>query len=107
MLAAGSLGLVLSVSNAGRTAAYCLARASPSPLSRRASDAIDYSVGLSSVRALGEAVGPERPLAMVHAASQDAHQRACDELRRAITISDAPVDAGPMVIRSIPAEAAP
>ena len=74
---------------------------------RRASDAIDYSVGLSSVRALGEAVGPERPLAMVHAASQDAHQRACDELRRAITISDAPVDAGPMVIRSIPAEAAP
>ena len=74
---------------------------------RRASDAIDYSVGLSSVRALGEAVGPERPLAMVHAASQDAHQRACDELRRAITISAAPVEAGPMVIRSIPAEAAP
>ena len=74
---------------------------------RRAGAAIDYSVGLSSVSALGEAVGPERPLAMVHAATDDAHQRACDELRRAITISDAAVDAGPMVIRSIPAAAAP
>ena len=74
---------------------------------RRASDGIDHGVGLSSVRALGQAVGPELPLAMVHAATEDARMRACDELRRAFTISDTPPDVGSMVIRSIPATDAP
>ena len=74
---------------------------------RRASDGIDHGVGLSSVRALGQAVGPELPLAMVHAATEDARMRACDELRRAFTISDTPPDVGSMVIRSIPATGAP
>lgn len=71
---------------------------------RRASDRINYGVGLSSVCALGQEVGPDRPLAIVHAASGDAHQRASDELRRAITVSgdtDERPDARSMVIRSV------
>lgn len=76
---------------------------------RRASDSIDYGVGLSSVCALGQEVGPDRPLAIVHAASDDAHQRACQALRRAITVSD-DADERPgarsMVIRSVRAEGA-
>jgi thymidine phosphorylase len=62
---------------------------------RRASDTIEYSVGLSDVCSPGQIVGPQdRPIAMVHAASEDAADQACLELRAAITISQQSPDDG-------------
>jgi thymidine phosphorylase len=74
---------------------------------RRASDKIDYGVGLGSVCALGQEVGPDRPLAIVHAGSEGAYESACEELRGAIPVSshtaEAPA-ARSMVIKSVRAE---
>ncbi len=57
----------------------------------RESDQIDHAVGLTDVAAPGERVGPgERPLARVHAADEDAAQRAVAALRAASTIGDRP-----------------
>jgi len=56
----------------------------------RETDAIDHAVGLTEVAAPGERVGSgERPLALVHAADQDAAHRAAAALRQACTIGDA------------------
>ncbi len=56
---------------------------------RDAADRIDHGVGLSEVAGLGEAVGPERPLALVHARSVATAEAAEKALREAITIGDA------------------
>jgi thymidine phosphorylase len=50
---------------------------------RDAGGDIDHAVGLSEVATIGETVGPDRPLAMVHAASEAAAAAAADELRAA------------------------
>ncbi|TDB05016.1 thymidine phosphorylase [Halomonas marinisediminis] len=55
--------------------------------------AIDPAVGLSEVAAIGEAVDAERPLALVHAASHDAAERAAAQVRAAIVVDDAPTTA--------------
>ena len=55
---------------------------------RRVEDSIDYSVGLSDVAAIGESVGPERPLCIIHAASDADAERAGSAIRAAVTISD-------------------
>jgi thymidine phosphorylase len=60
---------------------------------RRASDGIDYAVGLSNVCTVGDEVNSDRPLAMIHAASEDAADAAEAELRTAIYIGDAPAKA--------------
>ncbi len=73
---------------------------------RRAADAIDYSVGLTDVAAIGQTVGPDRPLAMVHAASNEAADRAIAELRAAMTISNDNVKIGEMVLKTIREEPA-
>ncbi len=68
---------------------------------RRASDAIDYAVGLADVCAPGQTVGPDRPLAMIHAASDDAADQACAELRAAISVSGEVARAGNMVLKTV------
>lgn len=69
---------------------------------RRASDSIDYSVGLTDMCHLGQAVDPNTPIAVVHAASQDAADQACAELRAAVTIDqDNAVASPPMVLQKI------
>ncbi len=55
---------------------------------RRAEDAVDPAVGLSEVAGPGEAVGPDRPLALVHARDRDAALAAAAALKRAVTIGD-------------------
>ena len=58
---------------------------------RRADDVIDHSVGLTGMCALGETVGGDRPLALIHAASDSDAEAACSALRQAISIgNDAP-----------------
>jgi len=57
---------------------------------RRGEDAIDPAVGLAHVRGIGEAVGRDRPIAVVHARSVADAETAAATLRRAVTVSDEP-----------------
>lgn len=65
---------------------------------RRASDPIDHAVGLDAVVGIGEAVDRGRPIAVVHARSEAEAAGAAEAVRRAFTVGDAPVAAGPTVI---------
>jgi thymidine phosphorylase len=67
----------------------------------RETDAVDHSVGLTEVAAIGERVGPgEGPLAVVHARDEDSAERAARELRDAYAIGNGAGarEAGPTVI---------
>jgi thymidine phosphorylase len=56
----------------------------------RETDPVDHAVGLTEVAAPGEEVAPGgRPLAIVHAADEEAARRAVDSLRAAYTLGDA------------------
>ena len=55
---------------------------------RQASDSIDYSVGLTHMCQIGQSVGSDQPIAMVHAKSEADADQACAELRAAISIGD-------------------
>ena len=57
---------------------------------RRASDGIDYAVGLSDVCHAGDPVDGDKPLAMIHAASEDAADAAEAELLAAIQVGETP-----------------
>jgi thymidine phosphorylase len=64
---------------------------------RREDDRIDPAVGLTELAPVGAQVGPDRPLAIVHAASAAAAAEAVAALRAAVTVGDeAPAD-GPVV----------
>jgi thymidine phosphorylase len=66
----------------------------------RASDTIDPSVGLAELQPIGAEVGPEAPLARVHARSGDEAEAAARRLRAAYSLSDAkPTLADPVVAR--------
>jgi thymidine phosphorylase len=62
-------------------------------------DVVDHVVGLTSLAALGERVGPgERPLALVHARDDESAERAAQALRSAYVLGDAaPVLGGPVI----------
>ncbi|MEA2363911.1 MAG: thymidine phosphorylase [Thermoleophilaceae bacterium] len=65
----------------------------------RETDPVDPTVGLTEVAAPGERVGAgERPLALVHAASEEAAGRAAEALRGAYTLGDPPVGDQPVVL---------
>lgn len=58
---------------------------------RRASDRIDYAVGLTDIAALGEEASNERPLAVIHAKDDATATEASEALRAAIkTAEEAP-----------------
>jgi thymidine phosphorylase len=61
---------------------------------RRVEDRIDPGVGFAEIAPIGSAVGPDRPLAMVHAASREAAQRAADSLRKAYVVRAEACSAG-------------
>ncbi len=74
-----AIGLALVALGGGRT---------------RADQAIDPAVGFTAVAGLGDEVGPDRPLALVHVRDQAAADAAIAALRAAVTLSDeAPVTA--------------
>ena len=64
---------------------------------RREDDAIDPAVGLSEVSPVGAEVGPDRPLAVVHAASEAAAEAAQAALRAAVTLGGEPPAGRPVV----------
>jgi thymidine phosphorylase len=68
---------------------------------RRAEDKIDHRVGFSEVLGLGEDAGPDRPLAMVHAATESAAEAAMAELRAAFAIGTGPISSGPVVVETL------
>jgi len=68
---------------------------------RRASDPIDYSVGLTNMAHLGQQVDTQQPLAMIHASNEEAWQSAADEVRAAIVLSDKAPETTPVVYRRI------
>lgn len=66
----------------------------------RPEDRIDHRVGLTEVVGLGEEVGPGRPIAFVHAATDAAAEEAISALRRAIRFSGESA-MGPVVIEEL------
>ncbi len=52
----------------------------------RPEDTIDHAVGLTSLAAIGDMVGPDRPLAVVHARTEVAAAAAAAEVRAAYTV---------------------
>lgn len=68
---------------------------------RRASDAIDYSVGLTEVARTGDKVDAQQPLAMIHANDEESWQQAADAVRSAMTLSDKAPEATPVVYKRI------
>jgi thymidine phosphorylase len=66
----------------------------------RAEDSVDHAVGLSKIIGLGEAVGPDRPLALVHARDEAAADAAIAALRQAVTVApEAAKPASPILDR--------
>jgi thymidine phosphorylase len=57
---------------------------------RREDDRIDYGVGLSRVAAVGTEVGPDCPLAIVHARGDSSADEAASALRAAVRVSSEP-----------------
>lgn len=68
---------------------------------RKATDPIDYSVGLSDIAALGAKVDTQTPLTIIHANSEKAWEEAAKEVREAMVIGDKAPEATPMVYRQI------
>jgi thymidine phosphorylase len=68
---------------------------------RRASDRIDFAVGLTDLVELGSAVEAGQPLAMVHARTEAAARQAVAEIQAAYTIAAAAPGAKPVVYRAI------
>lgn len=68
---------------------------------QRASDGIDYSVGLTDMARLGDRVDSATPLALVHASSEESWMRAADAVRAAITLAPQAPEALPEIYRRI------
>jgi thymidine phosphorylase len=69
---------------------------------RHASDRIDHRVGFSGMVSLGQRVERSDPLAIVHAASEDAAAAAALRLTQCIRIGSAPPVPGPLLIARVP-----
>jgi thymidine phosphorylase len=67
----------------------------------RADQRIDHAVGFTRMAPIGAAVGPERPLCLVHARSAAQAEGAAAEIRAAITVGDEPPVSGPVVLERI------
>jgi thymidine phosphorylase len=69
---------------------------------RREDDVIDPAVGLTEIAPTGAQVGPDRPLAVVHAASDAAADEAIAALRAAIRVGDQAPPERPVIAARIP-----
>ena len=71
---------------------------------RRVSDEIDPSAGLERVAAIGDPVGGDAPLAIIHAASEEVAARAAERIRAAVDITEQAPAPAPVVLAHIGAE---
>ena len=67
----------------------------------RAADAIDPAVGLTELAPIGAEVGPDAPLARVHARNADQAEAAGERLRAAYRLAEAPLSPADPVIERI------
>ncbi|RKX33422.1 MAG: thymidine phosphorylase [Verrucomicrobia bacterium] len=67
----------------------------------RSDQSIDHSVGFSEIASVGTETGPGGPLAIVHARSEDAAERAAEEMRAAFEIGDFTVEPQPAILQRI------
>jgi thymidine phosphorylase len=72
---------------------------------RREDDVIDPAVGLSDVAPVGAEVGPDRPLAIVHARDEAGFEAAAAALRAAVRVDDDAPAERPIVTGRIASEA--
>ena len=63
---------------------------------RKATDAIDYSVGLSEIAALGTEINTDTPLAMIHANSEKSWQKLRQKSVKAMVIGETKRETSPM-----------
>lgn len=68
---------------------------------RALGDRLDLAVGLSSVAPIGTRLGKDRPLAMIHAASEESAKVAAQLLRSACTLSDSPPADRPVIYEKL------
>ncbi|WP_338510777.1 thymidine phosphorylase [Erwinia aphidicola] len=68
---------------------------------RRASDSIDYSVGFSEMAQLGDSVDAQRPLAVIHAATEASGQEAAAAVKRAVAVGSEQPQVTPVIYRRI------
>ena len=71
----------------------------------RGSDRINPGVGLSQLAGIGEEVGQDRPIAMIHAASQAEADRAEDALVAAYSVGPLPLDPPDLILAQIAGDA--
>jgi thymidine phosphorylase len=55
---------------------------------RKPGDALDYSVGLTQLCALGDEIAADKPIAMIHAQSESAFEEAAAAVKKAIHVGD-------------------
>lgn len=55
---------------------------------RKPGDALDYSVGLTQVCALGDKIDASTPIAVIHAQSEEAFAQAEEAVKKAIHIDE-------------------
>ena len=60
-------------------------------------DKIDHSVGLSEVLGIGNQVDVQKPFAYIHAASDDTMDQAIAQIQQAVSVTETPVSAPPVV----------
>jgi thymidine phosphorylase len=65
---------------------------------RREDDTIDPAVGLSEIAPVGEGVGPDRPLAVVHARDESGWDAAAAALRAAVRVGDEAPPPRPVIV---------
>jgi thymidine phosphorylase len=71
----------------------------------RPQDPIDHAVGFTSLAAIGETVDGQRPLAIVHARSEEAAEAAARAVRAAYVTGEGKAAPGPSILERIGAEA--
>jgi thymidine phosphorylase len=67
----------------------------------RADQAIDHAVGFTRFAPVGAAVGPDRPVCLVHARTDAQAEAAADEVRAAVVVADEPPAAAPVILERI------
>ena len=77
-----AVGLVVVALGGGRT---------------RADQAVDHGVGLTAIAGIGAQVGPDVPLAVVHAQDRDTAAAAADAVRAAMTVGPEAPEANPVI----------
>ena len=71
---------------------------------RRVTDSIDHAVGLDQVRGIGEKVGPDQPLCVIHARDEDSARRAEALVLGAVRVQEDPVTPPPVIVKHLRGE---